>query len=84
LKRCKEHGNCIALIFARTDTKDWHEYIWEGANAILFLKGRLKFCRADGTEGDAAGAPSALVAYGVNNANILRDSKINGKLVWLK
>ena len=31
------------LIPARTDTKYWHDYIMEGATAVYFIKGRLKF-----------------------------------------
>lgn len=66
LKRLKEHGNGLALIFARTETKAWSEHIWNGADAIGFLEGRLRFCRVDGTVDmhSNAGAPSALVAYG--------------------
>ena len=59
-RRLREHGNGIALTFARTETKMFFENVWNGADAILFLKGRLNFCDTTGT----AGAPSVLMAYG--------------------
>lgn len=64
LSKCASHGNAVALIFARTETKGFHEEIWKKATSIFFFKGRLKFCHVDGTVGDSAGAPSCLVAYG--------------------
>ena len=33
----------VMLIPSRTDTKYWHDYIMDGATAIYFIKGRLKF-----------------------------------------
>lgn len=78
------HGNGIALIFARTETIGFHKQIWNRADAILFLKGRLKFCRIDGTEHGHANAPSCLVAYGKDNVKALEESGINGKIVYLK
>lgn len=64
LSRCAVNGNAIALTFARTDTAWFHEQVFEKASAILFLKGRLTFRRADGTPGTSnSGGPSVLVAY---------------------
>jgi len=75
------HGNGIALVFARTETRMFFNYIWNDADGILFLRGRLAFFHVDGTEGGHAGAPSCLIAYGRNNVNALRDSKLDGILV---
>lgn len=36
-------SDAAVLIPARTDTRYWHNYIWKGANFVLFIKGRLKF-----------------------------------------
>lgn len=33
----------VCLIPARTDTTYWHDYIFNNANNIKFLKGRIKF-----------------------------------------
>lgn len=73
----------IALIFARTETIGFQASIWERANAILFIDGRLKFWRPGVGEDKRsnAGAPSALVAYGEDMVNRLRESGIAGRLV---
>jgi hypothetical protein len=84
IKRLKEHGNGIALIFARTETKVWHEHIWYDADAVFFFKGRIKFYTIEGKQSGAAGAPSALVAYGEENVEAIANSKLKGVLVRLK
>ena len=77
------HGNGIALIFARTETKGFHAQIWEKADAVMFFKGRLRFHYVDGTRGDSANAPSCLVAYGAENVKALEQSGLVGKIVYL-
>lgn len=85
LKKLSEHRNGIALIFARTETRNFFNYIWPKADAILFFRGRLSFYHVDGTKGRSnAGAPSCLVAYGINNAFVLQCSGIAGKYIHLK
>ena len=84
VRRLAEHGNGIALIFARTETRLWFSEIWFDADAVLFLRGRLRFHRPDGTLGKTtAGAPSALVAYGPSNAEALLTSELHGVYVPL-
>jgi hypothetical protein len=83
LRRLAEHGNGIALIFARTETDTFFRYVWNAAHALLFIKGRLSFHKVDGSIVSNSGAPSVLIAYGVNNAEILRDCSIKGKLINL-
>lgn len=51
----------VMLIPARTDTAYWHEYVMRGE--VTFLRGRLKFIKPDGTPGDAAPFPSAVVVF---------------------
>jgi len=76
------HGNGIALIFARTDTKMFHDFVWNKANAILFLKGRLFFYSLEGKQfPHNSGAPSCLVAYGLDNVTLLKNSGIEGAFV---
>lgn len=48
LKKLAAHGNGIALIFARTETKWFHDYVWRKAHGILFIHGRLHFHTEDG------------------------------------
>jgi hypothetical protein len=83
LEKCSLHKDAIALIFARTDTKMFFQYVWSTAKAILFIKGRVKFHKADGTEGGTSGAPSVLIAFNNNNALVLKDSAIEGKFLWI-
>ncbi len=84
LEKLKLHGNGVALIFARTETKMFFDHVWEDADAILFIKGRLYFHYVDGTRAKAnSGAPSCLIAYGAENVESLRNSGIAGKLVVL-
>lgn len=82
LAKMKEHNNGIALIFARTDTKMFHDYVFN-ADAILFLKGRLSFYDVQGNKGGTAGAPSCLVAYGSEAVERLWNCGLKGKLVLL-
>ena len=43
LNKLAKHGNGVALIFARTETKGFHREIWNKADAIFFFEGRLSF-----------------------------------------
>lgn len=83
LKRLAEHQNGIALTFARTETRMFFETVWAKARAVLFIRGRLKFYRVDGTQGQSAGAPSILIAYDEDNARALEESGIDGKFIYL-
>lgn len=81
VRRLAQHGNGIALIFARTETAIWFPWVWDYADALLFLRGRLHFHYVDGRRAEGnAGAPSVLVAYGAINAKALRDANILGNL----
>ena len=82
LYRMGKHRNGIALIFARTDTETFQDFVFS-ADAILFIKGRLSFYTIEGTRTNNAGAPSCLVAYGQEAIKRLEESGIKGKLVKL-
>lgn len=85
LSRLSEHGDGIALVFARTETKAFHKHVWPKASALLFLKGRLTFHHADGSAANSsAGAPSVLIAYGERNAACLRSLECLGAVVIQK
>lgn len=83
LKKLKDHKNGIALIFARTETQAFFDHVWNGADAILFLKRRVKFVKADLSGGGSSTAPSVLIAYGKNNVDALMNSGLDGKLILL-
>lgn len=75
LRRMAEHGNGIALIPARTETKMFYEAVWPCADAILFIRGRPHFHTVDGTRAPFnSGAPICLVAYGGENIDALFNS----------
>ena len=81
VKRMAEHNNGIALLFNRCDSKMFIDVILEKATAIKFLKGRIKFYRKDGTRGGSPGCGSILIAFGENNAEILKNNDLPGKFI---
>ena len=81
IKRMAEHRNGIALLFNRCDSKMFQDIIFEKATAMKFLRNRIRFFRPDGTRGDSSGCGSILIAFGEDNAEILRTCNIAGKYV---
>lgn len=82
LEKLASHRNGIALIFARTETSAWADFVWPEASLILFLYRRLTFYRPDGTKPPGnGGAPSVMVAYGKKCATRLAKAKFYGALV---
>lgn len=78
------HKNGLALTFARTETEMFHRFVWQQATAIFFFRGRLVFYNATGAPADnSAGAPSVVIAYDNENAEILRNAGFNGKFIKL-
>ncbi len=84
LSKLAAHRHGTALIFARTETRGFVSEVWQKADAVLFLHGRLRFYRPDGTLGDInAGAPSVLVAYGREDVDRLRISPLEGTFLLI-
>lgn len=76
------HHHGTALIFARTETALFHDWVWPHADGLLFMKGRVTFLDPEGVAASAnSGAPSVLIAYGREDADRLRDSSIPGAFV---
>ncbi len=94
-KMCEaNHG--ILLLHVRTET-EWFKPIWDAASALLFLAGRVIFCKADGSPctienpkakhfGKSAnsGAPVMLAAFGFSDADCLDQCGIDGAFVPLR
>lgn len=79
LSRMAQHGRGTALVFARTETDAWTKFVWPFASAVKFIKGRIHFYLPDGTRAKGnAGGPSALVAYGYEDAQILKTCGVEG------
>ena len=87
MEKLSIHKKGVALIFSRTETKGFHEYIWNRAHSIMFFKGRLSFYTVEGIKGGTANAPSCLVSYRFEDtlsiSEALYGGKIQGKLVRL-
>lgn len=85
MRRMAEHGDGIALIFARTETEVFFETVWGRADAVMFLRGRLFFHYPDGRKAsNNSGAPSALIAYGARNVSALVESGLDGHFVLIQ
>ena len=86
LERMAEHGNGIALVPARTETRWFVENVWKAADGVLFLHGRPHFHHPDGTRGKAnSGAPICLIAYGSEAWYSLANCGLAGSFVsnWI-
>lgn len=74
MKKLAEHGDGIALVFARTDVKWFHE-VGIKASLICFVSGRIKFFKGNTVDQPGTpGAGSMLIAYGDRAAAALRQS----------
>jgi hypothetical protein len=83
LARMANHGNGIALAFARTDTDSFQKSVFGSADALLFLRGRISFLMPGGRSAGRAAAPSVLIAYGEKNQEVLRTCGLAGAFVSL-
>lgn len=84
MRRLANHGNGIALIFARTETKTFFPWVWEHATSMLWIKGRLRFYTREGKQGGTAGAPSVLIGYGAENDARLKGCGIEGRFMEIR
>ncbi len=75
LRTLAHHGDGVALVFARTETKMFFESVWPLATSLLFIRDRLTFCFPDGSKAPHnSGGPSVLVAYGDAADSRLKDA----------
>lgn len=86
LAKLADHGNGIALVPARTETRWFVREVWDRATAMLFLYGRPHFHHpVTGERGKLnSGAPIVLVAYGQRASLRLSGSDLNGSFVKLR
>lgn len=83
LKKLADHGNGIALVFARTDTK-WFRDASAVCSGMKFLTGRIRFIPADGQNESNPAAPSLLIAYGKENAARLKHDYLDMPGVYME
>lgn len=79
VKKAYEESNrgsiVVGLVPARTDTRWFHDYVYNKADDILFLKGRVKFVGGD----SCAPFPSMVVVWGSTIDSITRDNIVHHK-----
>lgn len=80
VEKLEQHGNGIALVFARTDTEWFQPFLRR--NGVWFMKGRINFLRPDGSlsKSGSASAPSVLIPFGRQNLAAILSSCLEG--VW--
>lgn len=84
LSKMAEHKNGICLMFARTETTYFQDFVFKYAHSILFIKGRLSFYDVKGNKAKAnSGAPSVLISYTQCDTDIIIKSGIQGELIFL-
>jgi phage N-6-adenine-methyltransferase len=80
MNKLSAHGNGIALVFARTESKWFHKYCWEKATGVFFFKGRIAFHHVSGEKAMSSTAASCLIAYGSDNAEAIKKAIADGGL----
>jgi hypothetical protein len=80
LERLSQHGDGLALVFARTDTQ-WYQRTVRQVTAICFIAGRLSFVRPDRSRANTAGSPSVLLAFGLTCAVALAESRLGQTVI---
>lgn len=53
----------VAFILARTDLPWWHDVVMKTAAEVRFVRGRVKFLRANGDAASGAPAPSLVLVW---------------------
>ena len=82
MSRMNAHANGVALVFSRTDTPWWQECM-RGADAALFLSGRINFVPGNENKHkrSRAGAGSVMFAWGAENVAALSRLSARGYFV---
>ena len=83
VKKISEHGNGIALIYSKVGNTMFHEFVWDKATSIYFLRKRIRFIDINGEEGRSPNANNCSVAYGGKADGILKNISLPGKYIKL-
>lgn len=81
LQKLAQHGNGIALIFARTETRVFLQEVWRKADGLFFVSGRIRFLQNGKPGKFTSGGPSVLVGYGDEACRRLRGLKLSGQYI---
>ncbi len=77
LDKMYEHGNGIALTPDRTSAPWWQKAARE-CDCVLFVAGKIKFIKPDGTTGNQPGTGTTLLGYGANAIHALMRAEDKG------
>lgn len=77
LEKMYRHSNGIALVPNRTGAGWWQDSA-EEADALLFVRGKIRFLRPDGSEGASPGYGNVLMAYGQACEDALMNCDLRG------
>jgi len=80
LERLAGHGNGIALVFARCETK-WAQKAFSTCDAIFFIKGRISFIPSQEVSRSSAANGNMYLIWGKDNINAVALSGIEGTLI---
>lgn len=80
MERMALHNNGIALLYNRSDNQMFQNVVFPIADSIMFLSGRVKFFRPDGTRGEQPGSGSILIAFGKQNTEAIENSGLKGHI----
>ena len=72
-----EHGNGVCLVPDRTSAP-WWQAAARRANAVLFIAGKVKFIRPDGSIGKSPGDGTCLMSAGDRGLDALENAAIAG------
>lgn len=74
MEKLSEHGDGIALVFARTDVQ-WFQQFGTRADVVCFIDGRIRFYQGSTEKrGGSPGAGSMLLAFGPTAAAAVEQS----------
>lgn len=84
LNKLAIHGNGIALVFSRMETK-WAQEMLGKATAVFFIEGRITFIPADKDKPTSNAANGSMfIIFGEHNVISVLESGINGSLMRLQ
>ena len=79
-RKMAEHGNGFLMVFARTDTQWFHDWIWNRATSLFFPRGRITFLKPDGRRVGRAAASTVIAAYGERASHRICDQALARQL----
>lgn len=77
LSKFMAHGDGVSLAPDRTSA-EWWQYAASQADMVLFVSGKIKFLRPDGTTGKQPSVGTTLFAKGANGVRALSNAHRNG------